>query len=425
MPSRDRGRARARASDEEFVLFLQGIPAHCRWQELKDMVRQTALHIRQAVVYDDQHGFPTGLGQIIVKNEDEAWRTYHRLSTNGWDGQSLVVTLARTSSPTRPVAGPTKSPSCVIPPAYVAGYSTPPRVAQNLAIPPSPISPDTPLVSMTPAAAPAPAYQGQGPEYAPVINPVAMPPPPPPYLQPFIPIFTDQLPSIPHSPSLAHSFCDTLAFAMLPTYPIPPLHLPHPGHSFTNTNGNNSNTNPRPRTTFHPRKPSSSDQTQQNPRFSPRRTIFIQNLSPTTTPHDLTLFLQDAGTIEQCEMPLNPDTGRCKGFARVTFRSADEAKRAISLYNTAFFLGAKIRVKIDRSGYFPSGQSQGYPARDGYYLPNRPNQPERKSVENDITPAPGTVDRKSSGPQRVTERDRCQPLVVNGSGLGNKTAVAI
>jgi hypothetical protein len=69
-------------------------------------------------------------------------RCSDRLSTNGWDGQSLVVTLARTSSPTRPVAGPTKSPSCVIPPAYVAGYSTPPRVAQNLAIPPSPISPE-------------------------------------------------------------------------------------------------------------------------------------------------------------------------------------------------------------------------------------------------------------------------------------------
>ncbi|RHZ66018.1 hypothetical protein CDV55_104019 [Aspergillus turcosus] len=348
MPSRDRGRARGRASDEEFVLFLQGIPAHCRWQELKDMVRQTALHIRQAVVYDDQHGFPTGLGQIIVKNEEEAWRTYHRLSTNGWDGQSLVVTLARTSSPTRPVAGPTKSPSCVIPPAYVAGYSTPPRVAQNLAIPPSPISPDTPLVSMAPA--PAPAYQGQGqgqgPEYAPVINQIAMPPPPPPYLQPFVPIFTEQLPSIPHSPSLSHSFCDTLAFAMLPTYPIPPLH-PHPEHPFTNSTSN-SNNNPRPRTTFHPHKPSPNTE-QPHPRFT-RRTIFVQNLSPTTTPHDLTLFLQDAGSIEQCEMPLNPDTGRCKGFARVTFRAADEAKRAIALYNAAFFLGAKIRVKIDRNG---------------------------------------------------------------------------
>lgn len=41
-------------------------------------MRQTALHIRQAVVYDDSHGFPTGLGQIIVKNEDEAWRTYRK-----------------------------------------------------------------------------------------------------------------------------------------------------------------------------------------------------------------------------------------------------------------------------------------------------------------------------------------------------------
>lgn len=89
---RDKGRSRSRRSDDEFVVFLQGvrsnmkahwfkadknqIPSHCRWQELKDLVRQTALHIRQAVVYDDSHGFPTGLGQIIIKNEDEAWRTY-------------------------------------------------------------------------------------------------------------------------------------------------------------------------------------------------------------------------------------------------------------------------------------------------------------------------------------------------------------
>lgn len=58
---------------------LEKIPAHCRWQELKDFVRQTALHIRQAVVYDDEHGYPTGMGQIIVKNEDEAWRTFREI----------------------------------------------------------------------------------------------------------------------------------------------------------------------------------------------------------------------------------------------------------------------------------------------------------------------------------------------------------
>ncbi|CAL5872871.1 uncharacterized protein PFLUO_LOCUS7140 [Penicillium psychrofluorescens] len=141
MPFLGREKARgpkSRRSDDEFVVFLQGIPAHCRWQELKDLVRQTALHIRQAVVYDDSHGVPTGLGQIIVKNEDEAWRTYHRLSTNGWDGQSLVVTLARTSAPTKPIAGPTKSPSAMTP----SGYVTPPRGQANLTMPPSPISPE-------------------------------------------------------------------------------------------------------------------------------------------------------------------------------------------------------------------------------------------------------------------------------------------
>lgn len=73
-----------------------------------------------------------------------------RLSTNGWEGQSLVVTLSRTCAPTRPIAGPTKSPSapCLFAAAAAAassypslsGYSTPPRLSQNLAVPGSPMS---------------------------------------------------------------------------------------------------------------------------------------------------------------------------------------------------------------------------------------------------------------------------------------------
>ncbi|EGE05231.1 hypothetical protein TEQG_04388 [Trichophyton equinum CBS 127.97] len=114
-----------RSLEDEYVVFLQGIPPQCRWQELKDFVRQTALHIRQAVVYDDCHGHPTGLGQIIVKNEDEAWRTYNRLSTNGWNGHSLTVTLSLASEPTKPIAGPTKSPSLSGMP-YASGFSVPP-----------------------------------------------------------------------------------------------------------------------------------------------------------------------------------------------------------------------------------------------------------------------------------------------------------
>ncbi|KAL3492033.1 hypothetical protein BJX62DRAFT_236668 [Aspergillus germanicus] len=97
-------------SDNESVLFLQGIPARCRWQDLRDLIRRTASQIRKSVVYDDHHGFPTGLGQIVINDKVEALNTFERLSTEGWDGASLVVTLATTDSPTEPIAGPTKSP---------------------------------------------------------------------------------------------------------------------------------------------------------------------------------------------------------------------------------------------------------------------------------------------------------------------------
>ncbi|EIT80055.1 hypothetical protein AO1008_08218 [Aspergillus oryzae 100-8] len=122
MPHPQKGRSRPRGSDEEFVLFLQGVsvlrqvgfPDGCLTEETDSSPLSLARTEGSAVVYDDHHGFPTGLGQIIVKNEDEAWRTYR----------------------------PTKSPHCVIPSDYVAGYSTPPRVSQNMAVPPSPISPE-------------------------------------------------------------------------------------------------------------------------------------------------------------------------------------------------------------------------------------------------------------------------------------------
>ncbi|PIG87116.1 RNA binding protein [Aspergillus arachidicola] len=383
MPHPQKGRSRPRGSDEEFVLFLQGIPAHCRWQELKDLVRQTALHIRQAVVYDDHHGFPTGLGQIIVKNEDEAWRTYHRLSTNGWEGQSLVVTLARTSSPTRPIAGPTKSPHCVIPSDYVAGYSTPPRVSQNMAVPPSPISPE-PVIAGTSPTYPPPEYG-----HVPVM---ALP------HQSFFPIYPDPLSQpmsgIPPSPALRPSYCDPLTFTVYPPYPLHSHSSPHLRPA--------SNGNPRP---------------------PPRRTIFIQNLNPATTQSELHSHLQDAGSIESCEVPLDPTTARCKGFARITFHTAEEAKRAIARYNNTIFLNAKIRVKIDRAVPYAASYALTPPVT----IVSAPHPPSTTSYtpEHTIITPPRTDESPKSEPTSTTEeasQTKCQPgpLVVNGSGIGRK-----
>lgn len=71
-----------------------------------------------------------------------------RLSTHGWDGQSLVVTLARTSSPTQPIAGPTKSPPCMFNQGHYAS-SSPRRLAGNLSMPAyPPLSPGYVAVSV-------------------------------------------------------------------------------------------------------------------------------------------------------------------------------------------------------------------------------------------------------------------------------------
>ncbi|KAL6230438.1 hypothetical protein BDW75DRAFT_72253 [Aspergillus navahoensis] len=430
-----RGKARVsrnRGNEEEYVLFLQGIPARCRWQELKDMVRQTAQHIRQAVVYDDHHGFPTGLGQIIVKEEDEAWKTYHRLSTNGWEGQSLVVTLARTSAPTRPIAGPTKSPSCIIQPSYVAGYSTPPRLARSSAIPASPV-PTEPVVSSSPT------YHSA--EYSTMVNPIFV------SHQAFMPIFPDPLyqavPGAPSSPAFQPSLCDPMAFGLIPTYgPSHQMHQPAVANSFR----------PSPLST-PPGKVLYSYNT--NSSFSPspphqnlRRSIVIRNLDPAITEQDLINFLQGTVTVEYCEilprhttLDSQPTGGRLT--ARVMLCSAEEAKRAVTLYNNTIFMRYRIRVKIDKSTphalrySFAPDQYQSDAAELSASVVRAaqmqfiPSPIESSSSESDeLTQGDGSPRAQVTEPRpRANQKpklvDICQPLVVNGSGVGGRTAVAI
>ncbi|KAL4979447.1 hypothetical protein BDW66DRAFT_127459 [Aspergillus desertorum] len=434
-PPRGKARvSRTRGNDEEYVLFLQGIPARCRWQELKDLVRQTALHIRQAVVYDDHHGFPTGLGQIIVKEEDEAWRTYHRLSTYGWEGQSLVVTLARTSAPTRPIAGPTKSSFCIIQPGYVARFSTPPRMARNSVIPPSPVPTD-------PVVPSSPTYHSA--EYSTVVNPIFV------SHQASAPIFPDPLYQaglgVPSSPTLQPSFCDPMAFGLIPTYALShQMHQPaiannfRPSHLSTMPSKNlySYNTN--------------SNFTPSYPRQNPRRCIVIQNLNPTATESDILGFLQETVTVEQCEIlpphtTLDSQLTQNRPTARVTLRSAEEAKRAVALYNNAIFMCFRIRVKIDKSTSHTLSCSF---APDQYYsdaaeppdivgsaaqMQSTRSSTESSSLSSDSdeltqgNESPGGEVTKPCPKAKPKPKpvDICQPLVVNGSGVGGRTAVTI
>ncbi|KAJ5245856.1 Nucleotide-binding alpha-beta plait [Penicillium chermesinum] len=375
---------RSLKSDDEFVVFLQGIPGHCRWQELKDLVRQTAQHIRQAVVYDDSHGFPTGLGQIIIKNEDEAWRTYHRLSTNGWEGQSLVVTLSRISAPTKPIAGPTRSPPAVLQ-TFVPGHSTPPRSHGSMALPPSPVSPDcTQSTSST--------YQYT--EYGPMMGPMPISP------QQFMPVMTEPMTQpmqcYPPSPMMHAAMYDAPGWNMMPMYPISPISPIQPLHDSGEY------------THWHPQEPWATHTANINAPFPSQtsRAVYINNLNPSTTTADLRSLLQGTGNVEECNVTVTSDAydKEVQTHGSAIMHSVEDARRAVATLNNVMFMGSCIRVRTDyrhaaRSGSWDSAMTQDSD-------PVSESGSELSSVSEDH--GEGIPFQKAADPG--------QPLVVDGSG---------
>lgn len=215
----------------------------------------------------------------------------------------------------------------------------------------------------------------------------------------FVPVYLDPFPhqSIPGSPAIHHSFCESHTIPLLPTYSVlsqtAPFNTRHPPTG--------------------PRKPTpNTNRTHPNDTPQTRSSIFIQNLPATTSPADLKNHLHPAGTITQCEVFSDRETGLCRGFARVTFHTSEEARRAVVMGNNSLLRGTRIRVRFDRypwlgrydKGWGGNGTAPAAPA-------TAPTDPPACAA-----PAPVSV----SGTRRCNTVDKClqQPLVVNGSGSG-------
>lgn len=174
---------------------------------------------------------------------------------------------------------------------------------------------------------------------------------------------------------------------------------------------------PRPNTGRLPTRP-------RKPFYNPsRRAIFIQNLHPATTAKDLKEHLQQhhwTDPIEACEVFSDAETGRCKGYARVTFQNAEEAKRAAWLFNGDMFMGLRIRVKMDRfvgrandgstsPGVVVGGCEDGDAAGAGAGATAIIGEQQYRVDEKQDISKPVAGDKS---------QQQQQPLVVNGSGVG-------
>jgi RNA recognition motif-containing protein len=66
--------------------------------------------------------------------------------------------------------------------------------------------------------------------------------------------------------------------------------------------------------------------------------LYVGNLSYSTTEDDLRKLFAQAGTVTLCELIMDRDTHRSKGFAFVTMSTQAEAENATRLFN-AYSLG--------------------------------------------------------------------------------------
>src|SRR5262245_11853056 len=97
----------------------------------------------------------------------------------------------------------------------------------------------------------------------------------------------------------------------------------------------------------HPSRPEAARAVPAPSALNERRSVskvFVGNLSFDTTREELEAFFAPVGEIAEVVVPMDRATGRPRGFAFVTFATAESAARAIETLNGAELGGRNLRV---------------------------------------------------------------------------------
>ena len=76
--------------------------------------------------------------------------------------------------------------------------------------------------------------------------------------------------------------------------------------------------------------------------------LYVGNLAFTTLENALSDYFAQAGTVSSCDLMLDRHTGRSRGFAFVEMASAEEANKAVEMFNEKEFEGRALTVNIAR-----------------------------------------------------------------------------
>lgn len=74
--------------------------------------------------------------------------------------------------------------------------------------------------------------------------------------------------------------------------------------------------------------------------------LLVRNLARTTTEQELRILFSAHGAVTECNLVLDQQTGKSKGFAFVEMPNEAEAQAALSALHETRVAKNKIRVKI-------------------------------------------------------------------------------
>ena len=74
--------------------------------------------------------------------------------------------------------------------------------------------------------------------------------------------------------------------------------------------------------------------------------LYVGNLPYAATEDDIKTYFSQAGTVTSVALIIDRASGRAKGFGFVEMSTAEEAQKAISMFNGQDFMGRAITVNV-------------------------------------------------------------------------------
>lgn len=111
------------------------------------------------------------------------------------------------------------------------------------------------------------------------------------------------------------------------------------------------------------------------------RGIFVSNIDYKAGSRDLKDYFKKAGEIVNFQLQKDPATGKSKGCATVQYAAANDAVRAVRMFDREQFMGLILKVRLDKEPIAVSLPSNTTSRSNGTSGTNRPSQQSRTSTE--------------------------------------------